>query len=85
MPYDFSSTSDVSAQTRRAPRGDRAKGGIALNRPTIAARAPRTRNVPKTAEELDRELDAYLKDDESGAKETSPKVPAVSGDDVEMQ
>jgi len=84
-----SPTGDISAQRRRVPpppRGDRPKSGIALNRPTVAARAPRALNVPKTAEELDRELDAYLKDDDSGVKQTTQKVSsAVGGDDVEMQ
>jgi len=77
-----SSTKDIPAHTNRAPRGDRSKGGITLNRLTIAASAPKARNVPKTAEELDRELDAYLKDDD--AKETIRRAPAVDGE-VEMQ
>ena len=56
----------------KAPRG-----GAPGARPARRAAPPK----PKTAEELDKELDAFMKDDVAPA----PAPAAVQSDDVEMK
>ncbi|KAF8331302.1 uncharacterized protein EI90DRAFT_1005539 [Cantharellus anzutake] len=75
--------SNIPKLTRRLDRGDRPKGGSIRTNTTF--RTPKTRDSPKTAEELDRELDAYLNDDDSGAKGATSTGRVASGEDVNMQ
>ena len=64
------------------PVRTKARGGAA------SARAParKEREKPKTAEELDKELDAFMKDDITAASkpETSAAAPQDQNGDVEM-
>ncbi|EJC97716.1 uncharacterized protein FOMMEDRAFT_162739 [Fomitiporia mediterranea MF3/22] len=80
-----SSTADGDAattetQTNGGPmrtRGRRGRGG--------GTRGGRFRKEPKTAEDLDKELDAFMGDDNSSKQPVSAPVPAQTGDaDVEM-
>ncbi|GAA5919708.1 hypothetical protein JCM1841_000758 [Sporobolomyces salmonicolor] len=72
--------------SRSAPRGG-ARGGRGGRGGREGGREPRERKEPKTNDDLDRELEAYLKSP-SGTEEKkdapAPRQDAVSGDDVEM-
>ncbi|BGP14256.1 hypothetical protein JCM10213_005853 [Rhodosporidiobolus nylandii] len=87
--------SPPSAPGGRAPRGGRSErtvsGGAGPQRGgrggARGGREPRQKREPKTNEDLDKELEAFMKAPEGSAKPTeiaAPAAPAQAGGDVEM-
>jgi THO complex subunit 4 len=69
MPHDSTSKKEKAAETKST-------GGGPVR--TKAARAPREKKKPKTAEELDKELDTFMGDDAPTAASSAEPASATA-------